>query len=93
VRRATKICRHSYSLVKIGTASTADSLVEMLRNKYRKDESKDKKVTSAKLQGKKDKIRKQTRRQIRKQRNYYYYYYYYYYARKPAFTTYSPSFG
>jgi hypothetical protein len=53
VRRATKICRHNYSLVKIGTTSTADSLVEILRNKYRMEESKDKQVTSVKLQEKK----------------------------------------
>jgi hypothetical protein len=49
---ATKICRHNYILVKIGTTSTADSLVEILRNKYRKEESKDKQVTSAKLKKK-----------------------------------------
>jgi len=53
MRTATKICRHNYSLVKIGTTSTADSLVEILRNKYRKEESKDKQVTSAKLKEKK----------------------------------------
>jgi len=51
VRRAAKICRHNYSLVKIGT-STADSFVEILRNKYRTEESKDKQVTSVKLQKK-----------------------------------------
>jgi hypothetical protein len=50
VRRATKVCRHNYSLVRIRTTSTAESLVEILRNKYRKEESKDKQVTSAKLQ-------------------------------------------
>jgi ribose 5-phosphate isomerase len=49
VRVATKICRHNYILVKIGTTSTADRLVKILRNKYRKEESKDKQVPSAKL--------------------------------------------
>jgi ribose 5-phosphate isomerase len=58
VRRATKICRHNYTLVKIGTTSTADSLVEILRNKYRTEESKDKQVTSVKLQEKKIKEEK-----------------------------------
>jgi len=55
MRRATKICRKCYSLVKIGTTSTADSLVQILRNKYRKEESKDEQVTSAKLREKKHK--------------------------------------
>jgi hypothetical protein len=70
---ATKICRHNYILVKIRTTSTVDRLVKILRNKYRKEESKDKQVMSAKL--KKDKRRKQTRRQKRKQIYYYCYYF------------------
>ena len=88
MRRATKMCKHDYNLVKIGTTSIADSLVEILRKKYRKEESKDKQVASAKLQEKQDKRRKQTRRHLRKRRNYYYYY-----LTKPAFTTYSSPFG
>ena len=52
MRTATKMCRHNYSLVRIGT-STVDSSVEILRNKHRKEESKDKHVKSAKLEEKK----------------------------------------
>jgi hypothetical protein len=73
VRRATKICRQNYSLVKIGTTSTANSLVEILRSKYRKEERKDKQVTSAKLKKKKEEENK--RGDIRKQRNYYYFFF------------------
>jgi hypothetical protein len=36
VRRGTKICRHMNSLVKIGTTSVADSLVEILISTVRR---------------------------------------------------------
>jgi hypothetical protein len=52
VRKVTKICRHVNSLVKIGTITTADSLAETLRNKYRKEGSKAKQVTHENLEEK-----------------------------------------
>jgi hypothetical protein len=67
VRKITKICGHVYSLVKSRTIKAMDSLVKILRSKYKKEGSKDKQVTHENLEEKrlKTKTREETNKRIK----------------------------